>query len=74
MQMKTFQTITEVISLPITVFPFEFNLPQIERNLISNIINFVYKLRYELPNDLRFRDHRKLENEKEISKLDEGTG
>ena len=31
---------------------FRFDCPQIKRNLISNIINFVWELSHELPIDL----------------------
>ena len=41
--------------------------PQVKRDLISNIINFVHALAQELPNNLRFRI--KIENIKKISKL-----
>ena len=49
MQMKNFQTISDMTFLPFTVFPGKFNSPQVKRNLNSSITNFVY----ELPNDIR---------------------
>ena len=36
-----------------TVFPCKFDLPQVKRDLISSITNFIYKLPHELVNDLR---------------------
>ena len=48
------QSIT--IFLQFTVFLQEFNLPQIKWNLTFNIINSVYELFREVPNELRPRN------------------
>ena len=37
------------------VLIYRFDLLQVKRNLISSIINFVYELSNELPNDLKHR-------------------
>ena len=54
---KTFAThlfsVVDKIIWQFTVFPCKFDLPQVKRNLISNITNFVYELFNKLPNDLR---------------------
>ena len=49
-QMKNIQKICNMVSLQLTVFPCKFDLPQ-KRNLMPCIINFVFKLYHELPND-----------------------
>ena len=46
-------TIIDIIFLQFTVFPCNFNSPQVKWNLISGIIHFVYELPNELPNDLK---------------------
>ena len=48
--MKNIQKICDMVSLQLTVFPCKFDLPQ-KRNLMPCIINFVFKLYHELPND-----------------------
>ena len=62
--------------LQFTEFPWKFNSPKVERNLISRIINFVCDLLQELPNNLRRKteDLRKIGNEKKFSKLGVGIG
>ena len=62
--------------LQFTEFPWKFNSPKVERNLISRIINFVCDLLQELPNNLRrkTKDLRKIGNEKKFSKLGVGIG
>ena len=49
------------------MFWYSIDSPQVKRDLISSIINFVHALAQELPNDLRLRI--KIENIKKISKL-----
>ena len=46
MQMKNFQTISDITFLLFTVFPRKFNSLQVIPSLNSSITNFVY----ELPN------------------------
>ena len=60
--------------LQFTEFPWKFNSPKLERNLISRIINFACDLLQELPNNLRLKteDLRKIRNEKKFSKLGVG--
>lgn len=45
-------TISDIISLQISVFP---SLPQVKQYLISNIVNYVHKLLEKLPNNYRLR-------------------
>ena len=40
--MKYFQTTSDMRSFQFSVFSRKFNLPQIKRYLISNIVTFVY--------------------------------
>ena len=61
------------ILLQITVFPCMFNWLQVKPDLISSIINFVYMLIHDLPNNLKLRILTKLGNEKKISKLGQKT-
>ena len=49
------------------MFWYSIDSPQVKRDLIINIINFVHALAQELPNNLRLRI--KIENIKKISKL-----
>ena len=49
-QMNNLLIICDIISLQFTVFRCKFDLPQ-KRNLMPCIINFVFKLYHELPND-----------------------
>ena len=48
-----------------TTFQYRLNSPQVKRNLISSIKNFVYKLSHKLQNNLRLRI---LENYKILGK------
>ena len=41
-------TISDRISLQVTVFMWKFDSPQVKRNLIPTIINFLFKLPHEL--------------------------
>ena len=60
---------SDILFFQVTVFPCTFNWLQVKPDLISSIINFVYKLLHELPNNLKLRILMKLGNEKKISKL-----
>ena len=60
---------SDILFFQITVFPCMFNWLQVKPDLISSIINFVYKLIHEFPNNLKLRILTKLGNEKKISKL-----
>ena len=75
MQISNFQTICGTLFLQSILFACKFHSSQAMRNLISSIINVVYELSRESPNDLiKTWDHRKLGNENKISKLSGGTG
>ena len=47
--------IIDKIFWQLTVFPCKFNSPQVKRNLILFMINFVYELPHKLSNDHRLR-------------------
>ena len=47
--------IIDKIFWQLTVFPCKFNSPQVKRNLILFMINFVYELPHKLSNDQRLR-------------------
>ena len=53
--LQLLSTISDIIFLQFTVFPCKADLSQVKRNLKFSIINYVYKLPHELPNDLRLR-------------------
>ena len=42
--------------LQFVVFHWNFDLPQVKRYLISSIVNLVYELPHELPNNWRLRN------------------
>ena len=52
---KSFQAISDIINLQFSVLMWKFNLSQVKQYLISSIVNSVYKLLHELPNNLRLR-------------------
>ena len=52
-----------------SAFPSNFHLPQVERSLISSMIDLYRSYPQDLPNDLRL-DLRKLGIEKKILKLE----
>ena len=54
-------TIVVIIFWNFTIFQYTSDSPQVKRNLISSIANFVYKLPHELLNNLRRRILRKQE-------------
>ena len=50
---KNFPKISDIISLPFTLFPCKVNSPQVKCNLKCSITNFMCDLPQELPNDVR---------------------
>ena len=52
MQMKNFQTISNIISLQFSVFPENFDYSQVKIYLVFSIKNYVYDFPHELPNKL----------------------
>ena len=55
MQMIFLQTVLPIILWQFTVFLWKFDLPQVNWDLISSIINFAYELSHDLPNNLSLR-------------------
>ena len=55
MQMKNFHTISDIILLLFIVFLYKTSSPQVKQNLKSIIINIVFKLQCQQPNNLRLR-------------------
>ena len=51
---KVFQTILCIITWNFTKFLYMSHVPQVKQNLILRTINLIYKLPYELPNELNF--------------------
>ena len=48
-------TILVIIFWQFSAFLWKFDSPQVKRDLISSMINFLHELPYELPKDMRLR-------------------
>ena len=59
-------TVLDIIFQNFTVFQYKSNSPQVKRDLIASITNFVYELPHKLPSHLRLwklRNIRKISNQ-----------